>query len=174
MVTSPLESTMVQQAGISATPSYHRLGANSLPGLLPRSSFSECLKPQQPQPLWPRCKGERKVSHMFPHAQVLRETKGGEGRGGEGTGQDRTGQETHSLFGPFKCFLITEASASPPTTAELSREKLLWRQGGSGTTAPSHTRGVLRGCSTKAPSCHPPTLTCYILTSSVKWFFGLP
>lgn len=169
MVTSPLESTMVQQAGISATPSFHRLGANSLPGLLPQSSSSECLKPQQPQPLWPRCKGERKVSHMFPHAQVLRETKWK--RRGE---QREHKTDTHSLFGPFKCFPTTEASSSPPTTAELSREKFLWRQGGSGAMAPSHTRGVLRGCSAKAPSCHPPTLTCYILTSSVKWFFGLP
>lgn len=75
MVTSSLESTMVQQTGISATPSYHNLGANSLPGLLSWSSSGECLKPQQPQPLWPRCKGEKKVSHVLPYAQVLRETK---------------------------------------------------------------------------------------------------
>lgn len=96
MVTSPLESTMVQQAGISATPSYHRLGANSLPGLLPPSSSSECLKPQQPQPLWPRCKGDRKVSHTFPHAQVLRETKW-KRRRGEGA------QDGHTLtLWPFQ------------------------------------------------------------------------
>lgn len=39
---------------------------------------------------------------------------------------------------------------------------------------PSHTKGVLRGCSAKDPSCHPPTFMCYILTSSVKCFFFYP
>lgn len=36
-----------------------------------------------------------------------------------------------------------------------------------------HTENA-EGLLSQGPSCHPPTLTCYILTSSVKWLFGLP
>lgn len=165
MVTSPLESTMVQQAGISATPSYQRLGANSLPGLLPWSSSGECLEPQQPQPLWPRCNGERKVSHMFPYAQVLREI--------EWKGEKRERRtDTHTLA-LSNAFLPQKHLYHHPPQLNC-QESFLWRQGGTGAMTPSHTEGVLRGCSAKDPSCHPPTLMCYILTSSVKVFFGLP
>lgn len=158
MVTSPLKSTMVGSQLLLP-----RLGLNCLPGLLPWASSGECLKPQQPQLLWPRCKGERKVSHMFPHAQVLRET---EWKRREEERKCRT--DTHSLSGPFKCFLTTKALHHCPPhlncqERSFSGGRRVWCHD------PTHTQGVLRGCSAKAPpATHPHSrITSWPALSSV-------
>lgn len=116
---------MLQQVGVAATPSYHGLGANSLPMILLRSSSGESA--------WGLCspilpsqgaRGERKVRRMFPCAKSVKRNRVKKKRRGERAQDGRT----HALVtGPFKHFPTMKASALPPTTAELSREKFCWR-----------------------------------------------
>lgn len=107
------------------------------------------------------------MKHMFPHAKVLRET--------EWKRKEEGVQDRHSLtLWPFQ-MLSDHKSICITAQPQLNcQESFLWRQGGTGAMTPSHTKGVLRGCSAKDPSCHPPTFMCYILTSSVKCFFFYP
>lgn len=149
MVTSPLESTMVQQTGISAAPSYHRLEANSLPGLLQRNSSGECLEPQKPQPLWPKCKGEEKDEPRVPSCTSVKRNRVEKERRGSAGQTHAHSLALSNAFQPQK-----HLYHRPP---QLScQEKFLWRRGQSGAMT-LHTRSA-EGLLSQGPFL-PPTHT---------------